>query len=177
MKENPLLEALGGKDEWERFLAQVRKAKLTVGIWLMSADVAGIEDGKLILSFTPQNRFAMAMIGDAKNRRLIENHLEKFYGRKFTVETCETVDIEAGRSDRQAEMEIKVRTRPHAGGKEPEQAGEDPAPEEGQAAGIVPGSIPGEKRSSSTKKSTGTAKVDNPALKRIMNTLDAELLD
>jgi DNA polymerase-3 subunit gamma/tau len=173
VKENPLLEALGGKEEWERFLAQVRESKLTVGIWLMSAEVAGIEDGNLILSFSPQNRFAMAMIGDMKNRRLIEGHLEKFYGRKFTVETCETVDLKAGHCDRQAEMEIKVRTQPGAGAREAEQAGEAPAPEDLNAAGA----IPGKKAHSAAKKSAAAAKADNPALELIMKTLDAELLD
>ena len=175
------MAALGGKEEWERFLAQVRESKLTVGIWLMSADVAGVEDGKLILSFSPQNRFAMAMIRDAKNRRLIENHLEKFYGRKFTVETCESVDIGGGGSDRQAEMEIRVRTKPGGSAGAQEQSSEDPAPdssegikqekESGRAAESA------EKSGHAAKKTSRSAAVENPALERIMDRLDAELLD
>ncbi len=173
VRENPLLEALGGRDEWERFLAQVREAKLTVGIWLMSAEVAGIEDGNLILSFSPQNRFAMAMIRDAKNRRLIEDHLEKFYGRKFTVETCETVDIKVGSPDNQAKMEIDARTKPRPGGKEPEGAEEGPEPADRQVAGAKPG----KKGPRAAKKKAGAAKTESPALDRIMKSLDAELLD
>ena len=169
VKENPLLDALGGKEEWERFLAQIRKAKLTLGIWLMSADVAGVEDGNLILSFTPQNRFAMQMIRDMKNRRLIESHLEKFYGRKFTVETCETVDLKGGaRVDRQAEMEIEVRTKPGGISAKESVAGKEPqSPEKTSTKNTGSGS----------KKRSSAAKVDNPTLKRIMDGLDAELID
>jgi hypothetical protein len=194
VKENPLLESLGGKEEWERFLAQVRESKLTLGIWLMSADVAGIEDGSLILSFTPQNRFAMEMIRQAGNKRLIESHLEKFYGRKFTVETCETVELkEGGRADSQAELEIKVRTKPRTGGsaREPAKSGavksgpaesgvaesgaveEDGMPGNSQAAGAKPGKKP----NGTTKGNSNAAKVNNPVLERIMKGLDAELLD
>ena len=169
VKENPLLDALGGKEEWERFLAKIREAKLTLGIWLMTADVAGVEDGSLILSFTPQNRFAMQMIREMKNRRLIESHLEKFYGRKFTVETCETVDLKGGaRSDRQARMEIEARTKPDGSSAKGSVAGKEPqSPEKTSTKNTGSGSI---KRSSA-------AKVDNPTLIRIMDGLDAELLD
>ena len=161
VKENPLLNALGGKEEWERFLAQIREAKLTLGIWLMTADVAGVEDGSLILSFTPQNRFAMQMIREMKNRRLIESHLEKFYGRKFTVETCETVDLKGGtRTDRQARMEIEARTKPDGSSEKGSVAEEEPQ---------SPEKIP--------SKRSSAAKVDNPTLIRIMDGLDAELLD
>ena len=184
VKENPLLESLGGKEEWERFLAQVRESKLTLGIWLMSADVAGIEGGSLILSFTPQNRFAMEMIRQAGNRRLIESHLEKFYGRKFTVETCETVELkDGGRPDSQAELEIKVRTKPRSGGSTPEPAEsgaaesgaveEDGVPGNSQAAGAKPG----KKSNGNMKRNSSAAKVNNPTLERIMKGLDAELLD
>jgi len=171
--ENPLLAALGGKEEWERFLAQVREAKLTVGIWLMSADVAGVENGKLILSFSPQNRFAMAMIGDMKNRRLIEKHLEKFYGRKFTVETCEMVDIRGGRPDRQAEMEIGARTKPGGSAGAQEQSTEDPAPDASASDGVEQAKKIGQ----AAEKSSRPDAVANPALERIMDRLDAELLD
>ncbi len=169
VKENPLLAALGGKEEWERFLAQVREAKLTLGIWLMSADVAGVEDGSLILSFTPQNRFAMEMIREKKNRRLIESHLEKFYGRKFTVEACESVDLKGGgRADRQAEMEIKARTKPRSGSNPAESTSEDSP---------AAGTIPVKKPRGGTKNKSRAVKVDNPTLERIMDGLDAELLD
>jgi len=184
VKENPLLASLGGKEEWERFLAQVRESKLTLGIWLMSADVAGIEGGSLILSFTPQNRFAMEMIRQAGNKRLIESHLEKFYGRKFTVETCETVELkDGGRADSQAELEIKVRTKPRSGGstREPAKSGaaesgtseEDGMPGNSQADGAKPGKKP----NGPTKRNSSAAKVNNPVLERIMKGLDAELLD
>jgi hypothetical protein len=178
VKDNPFLAPLGGKDEWERFLAQVRESKLTLGIWLMSADVAGIEDGRLILSFSTQNRFALEMIRDPKNKRLIENYLEKFYGRKFTVEACETVAVESGvRPDRQAELEIKARTGQGKGagtaGGPPEAPAEDPAtgtaaPSEAKDA---------KKQARGAKKGARAAKVNNPSLGRIMDRLDAELLD
>jgi DNA polymerase-3 subunit gamma/tau len=177
VRENPLLASLGGREEWERFLAKVRESKLTVGIWLMAADVAGVENGKLILSFSPQNRFAMGMIRDTKNRSLIESHLEKFYGRKFTVETCETVDIETVSSPpRQAELEIKARTRPGPGGGGKGPDAEDAGPAGGKAQETGNGGIP---RAAATagKKGSRAAKVDNPVLERIMDRLDAELLD
>jgi hypothetical protein len=174
VKDNPFLAALGGKEEWERFLAKVRESKLTLGIWLMSADVAGIEDRKLILSFTPQNRFAMEMIRQDGNRRLIESHLEKFYGRKFTVEACETIDLDSGAGPgRQAEMEITARTKPGSSdnrplpGKEGVKTGGRLAADEGS----------GKKPRSSKKKKSRNMNVNNPTLKRIMDVLDAELLD
>jgi len=177
VRENPLLASLGGKEEWERFLAKVRESKLTVGIWLMAADVAGVEEGKLILSFSPQNRFAMAMIRDPKNRILVENHLEKFYGRKFTVETCETVDIETvSRPSRQAELEMKVRTGPGPGGSGKCRDTEDPEPGSVQAERAGKGGVPAP-AGSARKKGPRAAKVDNPALERIMDRLDAELVD
>jgi len=89
------LAPLGGKEQWERFLAQVRESKLTLGIWLMSAEVVGVEDDRLILGFSPQNRFACEMIREEKNRRYIETHLERFYGRKFIVEAGEPANIGA----------------------------------------------------------------------------------
>ena len=174
LKENPLLDVLGGREEWERFLAQVRESKLTLGIWLMTADVAGVEDGTLILSFTSQNRFAMEMIRETRNKRLVESHLEKFYGRKFTVEACEIVDLEGGgRSDRQAEMEITARAKPGTGGNAEEPVTDD------TPAGDVPaaGARPAKNSRSGAKRNARAAKVDNPTLERIMNGLDAELLD
>ncbi len=89
------LAPLGGREQWERFLAQVRESKLTLGIWLMSAEVVGVEDDRLILGFSPQNRFACEMIREEKNRRYIETHLERFYGRKFIVEAGEPANIGA----------------------------------------------------------------------------------
>lgn len=89
--DDPSLGRLGGKEQWERFLAQVREAKLTLGIWLMSARVVGVEDDRIRLSFSPQNRFACEMIREEKNRQYVESHLERFYGRKFFVEAGESV--------------------------------------------------------------------------------------
>ena len=53
--DDPALAMLGGKDQWERFLAQVREAKLTLGIWLMSASVSGVDGTKIDLAFSPQS--------------------------------------------------------------------------------------------------------------------------
>lgn len=214
VKDNPHLAALGGKDEWERFLAQVRESKLTLGIYLMSADVAGIEDGNLILSFSPQHRFALEMIRNPSNRRLIETHLEKFYGRKFTVEACETVAVDSGlKPDKQAQLEMKARTEPvkDAGAARETPEITDPAATAPEAAVLdfSAAAEPGSTGTSSTaaggrtaegagksaagtkskdtnknaentvdrKKSAHAAKVNNPALDRIMDKLDAELLD
>ncbi|MBN1164021.1 MAG: DNA polymerase III subunit gamma/tau [Candidatus Krumholzibacteriota bacterium] len=88
-EENPALSQLGGREQWERFLSQVRESKLTLGIWLNSAEVAGIKGQVLNLIFSPQNRFAREMIGEEKNRRYIESHLERFYGKKFVIQTEE----------------------------------------------------------------------------------------
>jgi DNA polymerase-3 subunit gamma/tau len=169
VKENPLLRHLGGREEWERFLAQVRESKLTLGIWLMSADVAGVENDRLILAFSPKNRFAMGMIEEIKNKRLIENHLEKFYGRKFTVETCENVDLgEGGICDPQAELEIIVKTGPGS-----IQAGDGEVDMEPSRSGAE---LNGNERKKSGSGRPGK-KTDDPALERIIDKLDAELLD
>ncbi|MBU8920378.1 MAG: DNA polymerase III subunit gamma/tau [Bacteroidales bacterium] len=89
--DNPALSRLGGPEQWERFLAQVREAKLTLGIWLMSARVSGLDGDRLSLSFSPQNRFACEMIREEKNKRYIESQLERFFGRKYFVITGEPV--------------------------------------------------------------------------------------
>ncbi|MCK4236651.1 MAG: hypothetical protein KAX38_06000, partial [Candidatus Krumholzibacteria bacterium] len=81
---------LGGKEQWERFLAHIRETKLTLGIWLMSAEVRGVKDDKLVLAFSPQSRFAREMIREEKNKRYIESHLERFFGRKLIIETGES---------------------------------------------------------------------------------------
>jgi DNA polymerase-3 subunit gamma/tau len=88
-EEDMILRDLGGKEVWERFLSQIRETKLTLGIWLMSARVERFSDNKLSLSFSPQNRFAREMVLEAKNRRFIEYHLEKFFGRKIIIEAIE----------------------------------------------------------------------------------------
>ncbi len=94
VQDDAALSQLGGKQQWERFLAQVRESKLTLGIWLMSAEVTGVREDRLMLGFSPQNRFACEMIREEKNRRYIETHLERFYGRKFIVETGEAARID-----------------------------------------------------------------------------------
>jgi hypothetical protein len=180
-RENPFLASLGGKEEWERFLAKVRESKLTLGIWLMSADVAGIEGDSLILSFTPQNRFAMEMIRQDRNRRLIEDHLEKFYGRKFTVEACETVNLGNGSigADRQAELEIAARTRPRDGGEvgsaRVSASGAGDANTAAGKGGAGNGGGAGSRGVSGRGKVAG--EVANPTLRRIMEEFDAELID
>ena len=89
------LGELGGKQQWERFLAQVREAKLTLGIWLMSAEVKAVRGDRLILGFSPQNRFAREMVREEKNKRYIELHLERFFGRKLIVDPDESVEEES----------------------------------------------------------------------------------
>ncbi len=81
------LARLGGREQWERFISQIRESKLTLGIWLLSAEVEGIEGDRLLLSFSPQHRFAGEMIREEKNRRYIESHLERFFGKKLTIAT------------------------------------------------------------------------------------------
>ncbi|MGD1047888.1 MAG: DNA polymerase III subunit gamma/tau [Candidatus Krumholzibacteriaceae bacterium] len=88
-EEDAVLLELGGKEAWERFLSQVRETKLTLGIWLVSARVASVAGQRLCLSFSPQNRFAREMVLEEKNRRFIEYHLERFFGRKLFIEADE----------------------------------------------------------------------------------------
>jgi DNA polymerase-3 subunit gamma/tau len=85
------LARLGGREQWERFISQIRESKLTLGIWLLSAEVKGIEGDKLLLSFSPQHRFASEMVREEKNRRYIESHLERFFGKKLTIATDDSV--------------------------------------------------------------------------------------
>jgi DNA polymerase-3 subunit gamma/tau len=88
-EEDVVLLELGGKEAWEKFLSQVRETKLTLGIWLVSARVTSVAGERLCLSFSPQNRFAREMILEEKNRRFIEYHLERFFGRKLYIEADE----------------------------------------------------------------------------------------
>gem|GEM_PF-6768065 len=90
------LAELGGAEQWERFLSQVREAKLTLGIWLVSASVKRIAGDRIVLSFSPQYRFAREMIAEEKNRRFIEFHLERFFGRRLVVEVGEDSEEAAG---------------------------------------------------------------------------------
>ncbi len=88
-EEDAILRELGGKEAWERFLSQIRETKLTLGIWLMSARVERFSENMLSLSFSPQNRFAREMVLEEKNRRFIEFHAEKFFGRKIVIQASE----------------------------------------------------------------------------------------
>ncbi len=88
-EEDKVLRELGGKEAWERFLSQIRETKLTLGIWLMSARVERFSENILSLSFSPQNRFAREMVHEEKNRRFIEFHAEKFFGRKVVIQASE----------------------------------------------------------------------------------------
>ncbi len=90
--ESATLAELGGKEQWERFLSQVRESKLTLGIWLTSAQVREVTGDKIVLAFSSQNRFAQEMVSEDKNRRYIESQLERFFGRRFIVETGESKD-------------------------------------------------------------------------------------
>ena len=141
---NPALGALGGPDEWERFLAQVRESRLTLGLWLGQAVVAGLEGGRLILSFSPQNRFAMEMIRQQKNRKLLERFLLDFYGRNFTVEAVESVDVRTGREpDGQSELELKARTGP--GKEKRRKRGSSEAPDDAPMVGRIMEEFDGER--------------------------------
>ena len=95
-EEDAILRDLGGKEAWERFLSQIRETKLTLGIWLMSARVARFSENMLSLSFSPQNRFAREMVLEAKNRRFIEFHAEKFFGRKIVIQASEHFESRRG---------------------------------------------------------------------------------
>lgn len=87
---NRALEDLGGREEWERFLSKVREAKLTLGIWLMSARVLEVNGNNIVLGFDSRNRFACGMVKEGKNRRYIEKQLELSFGKKFTIDVVET---------------------------------------------------------------------------------------
>jgi DNA polymerase-3 subunit gamma/tau len=87
--EGPYRE-LGGREKWEKLLSQIREAKLSLGIWIMSAEVKGVKGDRLILGFGAQHRFAKEMVLEEKNKRFIETHLEKFFGRKLIIETDES---------------------------------------------------------------------------------------
>ncbi|HMA75911.1 MAG TPA: hypothetical protein VKO43_01235, partial [Candidatus Krumholzibacteriaceae bacterium] len=50
-----------------------------------------VKNGNIILGFDSNNRFAREMVSESKNRRYIENHLEKFFGRKLTIEVIEII--------------------------------------------------------------------------------------
>jgi DNA polymerase-3 subunit gamma/tau len=90
-----------GSENWERFLSKIRETKLTLGIWLVSADFKGIRDDKLILRFSAQNRFAREMVLEDKNRRYIEGQLERFFGKKLRIELDEEgMDGETAESSR-----------------------------------------------------------------------------
>ncbi|MGM0484243.1 MAG: DNA polymerase III subunit gamma/tau [Candidatus Krumholzibacteriota bacterium] len=90
------LSGLGGREEWERFLSKVREAKLTLGIWLMSARVLEVDGNNIILGFDPRNRFACGMVKEGKNRRYIEKQLEICFGKKFTIDVVETGKSDSG---------------------------------------------------------------------------------
>jgi DNA polymerase-3 subunit gamma/tau len=94
-EEDRILRDLGGKEAWERFLSQIRETKLTLGIWLMSARVERFSESMLSLSFSPQNRFAREMVLEEKNRRFIEYHAERFFGRKIVIQASEHFDSSA----------------------------------------------------------------------------------
>lgn len=99
---DPYLQ-LGGKELWERFVAQVREAKLTLGIWLVSANVTGVVGDRIILSFSARDRFAREMIFEEKNRRFLEHQLERFFGKKLSIEAGD--DLASGESRSGADCE------------------------------------------------------------------------
>jgi len=107
-EETIALSSLGGKDNWEKFLSKIREAKLTLGIWLMSAKVVGVEQDSLILGFAPQNRFAREMVFEEKNKRYIENHLEKFFGRRLVLRASDSQDAVAAGIDEKKKKTAKI---------------------------------------------------------------------
>lgn len=123
------LVSLGGKEQWERFLAQVRESKLTLGIWLMSARVAAVDEDRIRLAFSSQNRFACEMVREEKNKKYIETHLERYFGRKLFIETGESAEIKqsvkaeagpsgkkkSGKSKRDTQLEKLIREAPMVG--------------------------------------------------------------
>jgi DNA polymerase-3 subunit gamma/tau len=113
-EEDLILRDLGGKEAWERFLSQIRETKLTLGIWLMSARVERFSDNKLSLSFSPQNRFAREMVLEAKNRRFIEFHAERFFGRMIIIEAIEHFESSAEREKSAAEAPKTGAPKPQA---------------------------------------------------------------
>jgi DNA polymerase-3 subunit gamma/tau len=110
-----VLADLGGREEWEKFLSKIREAKLTLGIWLMSARVMEVRERSIVLGFDSRNRFACEMVREGKNRRYIEKHIETFFGRKLSVDVVE-IDKpgieESGSSAAAAEKTKKKRIDP-----------------------------------------------------------------
>ncbi len=104
------VSVLGGSEEWERFLSRIREAKLTLGIWLNSAKVQEVDGSRLVLGFSSSNKFAREMVKEAKNRKYIENHLESFFGRKFTIDVVETEGTGVA-PQKEAKLERKKRKR------------------------------------------------------------------
>ncbi len=92
------LGKLGGPEQWEKFLSRVREKKLTLGIWLTSAEIREVSGDLIVLGFSPQNRFAREMIRESKNKRYIESQLENFFGRRYEVKTTGIDSTNPGRS-------------------------------------------------------------------------------
>jgi DNA polymerase-3 subunit gamma/tau len=124
-EEDRVLHELGGKEAWERFLAQIRETKLTLGIWLGSARAERFSGNMLGLTFSPQNRFAREMVLEEKNRRFIEYHLERFFGKKIIIEALEHFDAGAGEPKAAADERQPAAEKPRA--KTPRGRASDPA--------------------------------------------------
>lgn len=45
-----------------------------------------VAGNRVVISFSPQNRFAREMTFEEKNRRFIEHELERFFGKKLVLE-------------------------------------------------------------------------------------------
>jgi DNA polymerase-3 subunit gamma/tau len=150
-EEDAILRELGGKEAWERFLSQIRETKLTLGIWLMSARVDRFSDNKLSLSFSPQNRFAREMVLEAKNRRFVEYHLERFFGKKIVLEALEHIDSPA--DDQQA-------------------AGRKPDAEGARGAGGAKPRAPKPRGADPALESIAN---DSPVIRRLIDEFDGEI--
>ena len=111
-EEDEVLRPIGGKEAWERFLSQIRESKLTLGIWLMSAQVRRIAGDRLVLSFSPQNRFAREMVFEEKNRRFVEFHLERFFGRRLLIDADELSAAQPGKRASAGETEKRKAADP-----------------------------------------------------------------
>jgi hypothetical protein len=117
----------------------------------MSARVDRFSDNKLSLSFSPQNRFAREMVLEAKNRRFVEYHLERFFGKKIVLEALEHIDSPA--DDQQA-------------------AGRKPDAEGARGAGGAKPRAPKPRGADPALESIAN---DSPVIRRLIDEFDGEI--
>jgi len=162
-EEENVLRAIGGREAWERFISQIRETKLTLGIWLVEARVASIAGDVITLSFAPQRRFYREMISEEKNRRLIEYHLERFFGRRLAVETAEHSDTPAAKQGPAAGISDAANGRPDSSG-----AGRDSGDTARRRSGEP-------KKSQAFDPALNAIAGEDPVIKRLIEEVDGEL--